>query len=56
MEDPVYYLASFKKTITQMEKLLRLSDDKQELIDAIPHNPDSFYWNDAQEIRQKFYG
>lgn len=56
MEDPEYYLASFKKTITQMEKLLRLSDDKQELIDAIPHNPDSFYWNDAQEIRQKFYG
>ncbi len=56
MEDPDYYLASFKKTITQMEKLLRLSDDKQVLIDAIPHNPDSFYWNDAQEIRQKFYG
>tara|TARA_B100000965_G_C19524558_1_gene728156 strand:- start:301 stop:1128 length:828 start_codon:yes stop_codon:yes gene_type:complete len=56
MEDPDYYLGSFKKTITQMEKLLRLSDDKQVLIDAIPHNPDSFYWNDAQEIRQKFYG
>ena len=56
LDNPTEYLASFKRTITQMERLLRLSSDKNVLIQAVPHNPDSFYWNDAQEIATKFYG
>ncbi|MGB1189889.1 MAG: PD-(D/E)XK nuclease family protein, partial [Pseudomonadales bacterium] len=57
MEDPEYYLASFKRTVTQLERLLRLSDDSRDIIQAIPHNPDSFYWNgdDAIEISAQFY-
>ena len=56
MENPTEYLASFKQTIIQLEKFLRLSSDPKVLIDALPYNPDSFYWNDAQEIATKFYG
>ena len=50
------YLKKFKFTVTQMEKLLRLSDDSNEIIASIPHNPDSFYWNNAEEIAATFYG
>lgn len=55
MEDAEYYLASFKRTVTQLEKLLRLSNDSRDIIAALPHNPDSFYWSDAQEIAAQFY-
>ena len=50
------YLKKFKFTVTQMEKLLRLSHDSNEIIASIPHNPDSFYWNNAEEIAATFYG
>ena len=52
MEDADYYLASFKRTVTQLEKLLRLSNDSRDIIAALPHNPDSFYWSDAQKSRR----
>jgi len=50
------YLKKFKFTVTQMERLLRLSHDSNEIIASIPHNPDTFYWNNAEEIAQTFYG
>lgn len=56
LEDPSYYLESFKNTVIQMEKFLSLSSNPADLIAALPYNPDSFYWNDAQEIATKFYG
>lgn len=56
MEDPDYYLASFKRTVKQMEALLRLSSDSRDIIQALPHNPDSFYWSGDEEISAQFYG
>ena len=56
MDDPDYYLASFKQTVKQLERLLRLSSDSRDIIEALPHNPDSFYWSDATEIAAQFYG
>lgn len=50
------YLKKFKFTVQQMERLLRLSHDSNEIIASIPHNPDTFYWNNAEEIAQTFYG
>ena len=56
MTEGAEYLKKFKFTVTQMERLLRLSNDSSEIIASIPHNPDSFYWNNAEEIAQTFYG
>ena len=56
LEDSSYFLESFKQTVCQMEKFLRLSSNAHDLIAALPYDPDSFYWNDAQEIATKFYG
>ena len=56
MTEGAEYLKKFKFTVTQMEKLLRLSHDSSEIIASIPHNPDTFYWNNAQEIAATFYG
>ena len=56
MQEADYYLAQFKRTVTQLEKLLSLSNDSRDIIAALPHNPDSFYWSDAQEVSQQFYG
>lgn len=55
-DDADRYFANFKRTVKQMEALLRLSDNSQDIIDAIPHNPDTFYWNNAEEIAATFYG
>ena len=56
MTEGAEYLKKFKFTVQQMEKLLRLSNDSNEIIASIPHNPDTFYWNNAQEIAATFYG
>ena len=56
MTEGAEYLKKFKFTVTQMEKLLRLSHDSNEIIASIPHNPDTFYWNNAEEIAATFYG
>lgn len=56
MTEGAEYLKKFKFTVTQMERLLRLSNDSNEIIASIPHNPDTFYWNNAQEIAATFYG
>ena len=56
MTEGAKYLAKFKQTVQQMEALLRLSSNSGDIIKALPHNPDSFYWNDAEEIAAAFYG
>ena len=56
MTEGAEYLKKFKFTVQQMERLLRLSNDSNEIIASIPHNPDTFYWNNAQEIAATFYG
>lgn len=55
MTEGAEYLKKFKFTVQQMERLLRLSNDSNEIIASIPHNPDTFYWNNAQEIAATFY-
>ena len=55
MEDPDYYLDIFKRTIISLEALLSVSSDKAELLKIIPHNPDSFYWNGAEEVAAELY-
>ena len=55
-DDAAKYLKIFKKSVQQMEAFLSLSSDSNELIAATPHNPDSFYWNNAEEIATQFFG
>mgnify|MGYP001233254766 CR=1 FL=1 len=55
-DDAAKYLKIFKKSVQQLEAFLSLSDDSNTLINAIPHNPDSFYWSNADEIAASFYG
>jgi len=55
-DDAAKYLKIFKQSVTQLEAFLSLSDDSNRLIAATPHNPDTFYWNNAEEIAKKFFG
>lgn len=55
LEDAEPFIRDFKRTVVQMEHLLRLSDNPHDIIQALPHNPDSFYWNDAQDIASQYY-
>ena len=55
-DDAARFLKIFKRTVVQMEALLNLSENSQDIIQALPHNPDTFYWNNAEEIAQTFYG
>jgi hypothetical protein len=55
-EDAADFLKQFKQTVIQMEALLSMTDDSQKIISVLPHNPDTFYWNNAEEIRASFYG
>lgn len=56
MNDSAFYLKQFKRTIVQMEAFLRLSDDTETLIQALPYDPGSFYWNNAEDIAKEIYG
>ena len=44
MDNGSFYLDQFKRAVIRMEKFLSLSDDTQKLMDALPHDPDTFYW------------
>lgn len=55
MEDSDEYMSMFKQTVRTMEKLLSTSGSVQDILDIIPHNPDTFYWNDAQDIAASFF-
>lgn len=51
-------LAEIVAMSQRMERFLALSDDAQELAAIIPHDPSSFYWNDAStaEAGHKLFG
>lgn len=55
MDDSDFYMALFKQTVRTMNHVLAISNTKEEVLKLLVHNPDSFYWNDAQEIAQAFY-
>jgi len=54
MDNPDFYIASFKRTIRNLDRLLT-AHTREELLGMIPHNPDSYYWNDADAIRAELY-
>ena len=45
----------FKQTIRTMNNVLKTSTSVEDIIGIIPHNPDSFYWNGAQDIAEAFF-
>ena len=49
------FLKIFKHNVIQMENFLSLSDDKEKLQKSVPYNPSTFYWSDAEEIKDKWY-
>lgn len=55
METSEEYMSMFKQTIRTMEKVLSYSAKSQDIFDIIPHNPDTFYWNDAQDIASSIF-
>lgn len=55
LEDPTFYLKSFKRTVSQMEAFLSDYDDLESMLKRAPHNPDSFYWNGAEDVLQQYY-
>lgn len=55
LEDPTFYIKSFKRTVTQMEAFLSDYDDLESLLKRVPHNPDSFYWNGASDVLEEHF-
>ena len=53
--DPSEILRRTKTQITRMERFLR-SGNARDVASVIPVNPNTFYWNGAEEIRQELYG
>ena len=53
--DPTELLATAKKQISRMEKFLR-AGSKEDIAEVIPVNPNTFYWNGAEAIREELYG
>jgi hypothetical protein len=55
MENSDYYMGVFKQTIRTMDKVLSTSGNVQDIYDIIPHNPDTFYWKNADDIAQAIF-
>ena len=53
--DPSEILRKTKIQITRMERFLR-SGNARDVASVIPVNPNTFYWNGAEDIRQELYG
>ena len=53
--DPSEILRKTKTQITRMERFLR-SGNARDVASVIPVNPNTFYWNGAEDIRQELYG
>ena len=53
--DPNELLSKAKTQITRMERFLR-SGTRHDIAGVIPVNPNTFYWNGAEAIREELYG
>jgi hypothetical protein len=53
--DPSEILAKAKVQISRMEKFLR-AGNAQDIRDVIPVNPNTFYWNGNEAVREELYG
>ena len=56
MEDTFPYMKVFKRTVNTMDRLLKISKDKNEIKKFIVHDPDTFYWNDALGVAEEVFG
>ena len=55
MNDSEEYIKVLCRTIRTMDSLLSLATDKDKILAVLPHNPDTFYWSDAEHIDQKYF-
>jgi hypothetical protein len=53
--DPTKLLNYAKKQISRLEKFLR-AGTKNDIKEVIPVNPNSFYWNGFEDVRDELYG
>ena len=53
--DPTEILGLAKKQIARLEKFLR-AGSAEDIREVIPVNPNSFYWNGAEDLREEMYG
>ncbi len=53
--DPTELLGKAKKQISRLEKFLR-AGSKEDIAEVIPVNPNTFYWNGSEHIREELYG
>jgi hypothetical protein len=53
--DPTEILGLAKKQIARLEKFLR-SGSAEDIREVIPVNPNTFYWNGAEDLREEMYG
>ena len=53
--DPTEILGKAKKQIARLEKFLR-AGSAEDIREVIPVNPNSFYWNGAEDLREEMYG
>jgi len=53
--DPVDLLRKAKVQISRLEKFLR-AGTKEDIAQVIPVNPNSFYWNGQESVREELYG
>ena len=53
--DPTELLRKAKVQISRMEKFLR-AGNAQDIRDVIPVNPNTFYWNGNEAVREELYG
>jgi hypothetical protein len=53
--DPTELLNYAKKQISRLEKFLR-GGTKNDIKEVIPVNPNSFYWNGFEDVRDELYG
>jgi hypothetical protein len=53
--DPTELLNYAKKQISRLEKFLR-AGTKNDIKEVIPVNPNSFYWNGFEDVRDELYG
>lgn len=53
--DPTELLNYAKKQISRLEKFLR-AGTKNDIKEVIPVNPNTFYWNGFEDVRDELYG
>lgn len=56
IHDTAPYIQLIKQNLAAMNRILDLPVETHELVKYVNHDPSSFYWNGATEIREKYFG